>query len=179
MEAYNRNMPKNYLDRDAFLKWSSEKDHLHNWLSDLRSEYQNYLANTEEHANWVDFLSSEGADGLMVHTRQYPGELTNWLYAAEYLKDRSLSWGYKLYSSEERSAGGQEPEVFLRHYLKPPVKNMLTKPVDQIFGNITIELKLKNYHTEALKFQVLHYNDQNYQPPLDIEELYRSVFDQD
>lgn len=175
-EAFNRPLPENYIEREAYLEWVEEGNTLDEFLNQLQREYNNFTAEIQEHDNWIDFLESSGANGIMIHAQNYPGKLYKWHYVAEYFKERVLSWGYKLYSSEERSQGGIRPFVFRRHYLKPPVKNMLTQPVDQIFGNVTIELVSKAGAVDKLKFQILHYSDRSYMEPKNIEELYHSVF---
>lgn len=176
-EPFNRPIPEDFINREAYLEWMEKDGALDEFLSHLKVEYNNFTAVVQEHDNWIDFLVSKGANGIMIHAEKYPGKLSNWHYLAEYLKERVLSWGYKLYSSEERSQGGIRPFVFRRHYLKPPVKNMLSQPVDQIFGNVTIELVSRGDTVEKLKFQILHYSDRSYLEPRDIEELYHSVFD--
>ena len=179
VEPFAKTLDDNFIDRHAYLKWLEDEKALSELLANLKRQYNNYLAEAEEHSLWVDFLESKGANGIMIHSKKYPGDLSKWHFVGEYLKERVLSWGYRLYSSEVRSQGGIRPVVFLRHYLKPPVRNMLTQPIDQIFGNITIELASRDNEAEQLKFQVLHYSDRNYREPRDIEELYRSVFEKD
>ncbi|GEM_PF-3445982 len=178
-QAYKSELEDDIVNRDDFLKWSDKKGILADFLKDLRTEYGKYLTESEEHEEWVDFLRSQGADGFMVHTQKYPGTLSKWIYLAEYLKDQTMSWGYKLYSSEEGSDGGDAPVTYLRYYFKPPIKNKLSKPIDQIFGNITIELKMSDGNSESLKYQALHYSDRNYQPPRNIGLLYESIFEQE
>nr|MBS0037979.1 hypothetical protein [Saprospiraceae bacterium] len=179
MEPYNKKLPENYIDREEFISWSTESEELTGLLSSLKTEYHNYKAEHENHGQWVDFLDSSGANGIMMHPAKYPDEIKNWHFVAEFLKDRVLSWGYKLYSSNKRFKADLSGTTHFRHYLKPPVKNVLSPPVDQLFGNVTIELTERNADIETLKIQIQHYSDRNYQPPRDIEDLYYSIFDKD
>lgn len=178
-ESYNKKLPENHISREEFINWSTKSEELTGLLSSLKAEYHNYRAAHENHKKWVDFLDSSGANGIMIHPSKYPGEIENWHFVAEFLKDIVLSWGYKLYSSNKRFTADSSGTTHFRHYLKPPVKNVLSPPVDQLFGNVTIELTERNADIETLKIQIQHYNDRNYQPPQDIEDLYYSIFDKD
>lgn len=165
-------------ERKAYESWVDEGE-LSSLMDALKSEYGFYLTPGEEHAEWVDFLNVDGANGILIHTQKISHPVSNWLFVAEFMKDRALSWGYKLYSSSKMNADTENTPPLFRHYLKPPIKNMLETPIDQIFGNVTIELAETGTVKETLKIQIQHYSDRNYQEARNIEDLYYSLFNRD
>lgn len=175
-ESYHKKMEGDYIEREAFVYWMEGENELSELVEKLKSEYEKFQSDALQHSQWVDFLKSDGVNGIMIHLNEYPGTISNWLYPAEFFKDIGLSWGYKLYSSEERKRKKEKKGLYFRHYLKPPVRNMLEKPIEQLFGNITVELKLRQSGPQSLKLQVQHYNDRNYKEPRDIQEFYYSIF---
>jgi len=177
-EPFNKKIQNDFIVRKKYLEWL-EKDELPKFLNQLKLQYGLYRTDGQEHEPWVDFLEIPGANGIMIHSLKYPSSLDNWYFVWEYLKDRVLSWGYKLYSSNERFTGSTKGVSFYRHYLKPPVRNLLDPPVDQIFGNVTIELQARDQEIQNLKIQIQHYQDHNYQSPRKIEDLYYSIFNED
>jgi hypothetical protein len=60
-----------------------------------------------------------------------------------------------------------------RYYLKPSHKLMTQLPAKQLYGNITIELKLKNDLPHRLLLKANYYSDHNYQEP----ESYNSMLE--
>lgn len=166
-------------ERKAYDKWVEEGIELDDLMSALKKEYGFYLTPGEDHAEWVDFLIIDGANGILIHTQKVSLPISNWLFVAEFMKDRALSWGYKLYSSSKMNVETKNSPALFRHYLKPPIKNMLKTPIDQIFGNVTIELADTGTVNETLKIQIQHYSDRSYKAARNIEDLYYSLFNQD
>jgi hypothetical protein len=166
-------------ERLAFEQWIENGSELKRLMSALKREYGFYLSPGEEYAGWVDFLNTDGANGILIHTQKADLVVSNWLFVAEFMKDRVLSWGYKLYSSSKLNADVNRKTTLFRHYLKPPLKNILEPPVDQIFGNVSIELSAPDSKKETLKIQIQHYNDRSYKEARNIEDLYYSLFNQD
>lgn len=166
-------------EQKAFEYWVDDGNELEGLMKALKKEYGYYLTPGEEHAEWVDFLEVDGANGILIHTTETEMPISNWLFVAEFMKDKVLSWGYKLYSSSKVIPDSTQSNELFRHYLKPPIKNMLTPPIDQIFGNVMVELSNTGTKKETLKIQIQYYNDRSYQEARNIEDLYYSLFDLD
>lgn len=63
-----------------------------------------------------------------------------------------------------------------RYYLKPSHKLMTSLPADQLYGNITVELKLKNDLPYRFLLKSNYYSDQNYKDPRSYKSLLNYLF---
>jgi hypothetical protein len=83
--------------------------------------------------------------------------------------------GYRMVNRDVmRKEQGKEVQTILKAYLKPPMSFDI--PIDQLFGNVLLELfKLNNYY-QHLKITVSGYSDRKYQQPEPYEAFVSEVF---
>jgi len=119
--------------------------------------------------------TSEHAKGFSIYP-EYQGELIPLSYFMEYIKDRLLQESYRLVHADRMTEGKNNYiEVIERYYLKPRLPD--TNPIDQMYGNIHLELLKQDKNETRLKFLVTVYSDRNYTIPRDFSDLMSLLFD--
>jgi len=158
-------------------KWKAtlSKRRLIDWLN---GEYVNHLVNPEHVDKAIDFLDVRSSKGFVIHfyKTQYPIRDVNHFF--DFLKEAVLTMGYSKYTSDTRTYNRPNwVETVHRHYLKPSFKygRKEGKKVNQRFGNITIEVLLRNDKVHNLKFSATSYSDHKYQEADDFDELMQEV----
>ena len=82
---------------------------------------------------------------------------------------------YRLVQADRKIAEKNDlVEEKQRYYLKPPIS--MKEPIDQRFGNITLELVLINHTPSYLKIVAATYQDHLYQAALNYEDLVDHLF---
>ncbi|MEL6866735.1 MAG: hypothetical protein AAFP19_20095 [Bacteroidota bacterium] len=153
-------------EQAGFVRWKKTlaKKRLLDWLN---GEYVRFLINPKEIDEAIDFLQTPSSKGFVIHFNKtrYPQQEV--IYFFDYLKERVLDIPYRTYLSDLRTYNRPKwVETVQRHYLKPPSQLRqypAPKQMDQRYGNITIELLLRNDKVHQLKFQATSYRDHLYQ----------------
>ncbi|PPK88009.1 hypothetical protein CLV84_0972 [Neolewinella xylanilytica] len=120
----------------------------------------------------VDFLDTPSSKGFVIHfseTQYTKPEITHFFH---YLKERVLELNYRTQISDRRVYSRPDwVETQERHYLKPRTRTQrLAGPVErggleQKFGNITVELELRNDVPWNLRLRATTYQDALYGEP--------------
>lgn len=124
----------------------------------------------EESSLRVDFYNLPGAKGFSVYglSATDPG---NYRFLMDLFKERMVEMDYRLYSSiVEQKTEADRPPVVERHYLKPAARNT-DKPMEQLYGNVLIELEIPDGHVKQLKLLATHYTGFDYKPVRGFDEL--------
>lgn len=107
----------------------------------------------------IQFLDNRTSRGFLIDFALIPYSFRNAIALMEILKENCRDHGYVLYMSD---AYEQEHQV-VRHYLKPSYKHMTSMPMDQLFGNVTMELRYVHPETpHQLKVTATNYPGPNY-----------------
>lgn len=100
----------------------------------------------------------------------------------DFLKDQVKKLKYVPYTSDVRTYDREKHvERIERHYLKPSWRILNTKEVNdsgkmnQLYGNITIELVYHDDVPQFLKFVSQHYSDSKFSDPKPFSELIRLI----
>lgn len=143
------------------------------WLCDQFAIYQLEPERIDES---LDFLYTPSTKGLVIHfykTNYHRQEITHFL---DYLKERVLTLNYKTQLSDYRTYNkGHWVETMERHYLKPRPQFDEAGKMNQQFGNILIELEIRDEQAYQLRLRATTYQDYNYLPPADFKELMQVV----
>lgn len=111
----------------------------------------------------IDFLNTPSSKGFVIHfhdTNYSRREVTHFFH---YLKERVQSLGYRVQISDRRIFPRSTwVETQERHYLKPRNKYVKGEPIDQKFGNITIELESRDDVVRNLRLRATSYRDALY-----------------
>jgi len=144
----------------------------------LKNEYFTYLTSSKNIDRSIDFLNSTSKKGFVVHfsNMQYRMEEITFLF--DYLKEKVKELPYRIYVSDTRIYPKNDfVETVHRHYLKPSLKlKVAGQKTGQAFGNITIELLLKNDQIVNLKFSATMYRDHQFKEAGDFNDLMKELF---
>ncbi len=153
---------------DKWLSGESRKE----WHERLRCAFNMHRASLDSQDDFIDFLEFRATTGFVMHLQNEEIPAIEASFIMDLLKDLTKKSGYRLSVSDRRKKGNVVVE---KHYLKPPIHRGGGEPINQLYGNITIELTVKNYNPCSLKFIATHYQDRSYLPPLDISELLEEI----
>ena len=143
------------------------------WLGD---QYAIYRVAPNDVDEALDFLNTPSAQGFVVHFNQTQYSRREATHFFDYLKERVKSFDYRTQISDTRTYNRNDwVETLEKHYLKPRYANRLDGQWDQQFGNILIELEIRNDRVFNLRFRATHYSDRKFLPPQDFKELMQGI----
>lgn len=140
----------------------------------LRDLYKNFLNGepAPESALQIDMHVSPGANGFSVK-KLMPVGSEQFRFIMDLLREKIETLQYRLYSSTfEENSRGDKLIRFERHYLKPGLSTK-QPPMEQLYGNILIELEMTNGEADYLKLLATHYTGFDYKPAGNFDELVR------
>lgn len=162
-------------EQEAYNRWlqSLIKRRLVDWLADQYAIYRVLPKDTDEA---LDFLDTPSSKGFAVHfhkTNYTRREITHFF---DYLKEQIRTLNYKVQLSDTRTYNRSKwVETVERHYLKPRPYFEKGKKMNQRFGNVTIELVLRNDQVHQLKLQATTYQDHMYDEAEEFRDLMQAV----
>lgn len=163
------------LEKAAFSDWKGSLEHrrLVDWLSD---QYAIWQAFPQQLDPAIDFLNTPSSKGFAVHLHKtrYSRQEATWLL--DFLKEQVLLLHYKVQVSDTRTWTQKSGvETVERHYLKPRMALPDGDKCNQRYGNVTVELSLRNDLPRLLKFQTTSYRDHLYTEALHFRDLMHAV----
>lgn len=142
---------------------------LTDWLSD---QYAIYRVLPDDVDEALDFLNTPSSKGFVIHFYKTRYSLRDIVHLLDYLKEQVLTLNYKAQISDLRIFNRENwVETVQRHYLKPRPNVERQEKMNQQYGNITIELTLRNDQPYNLKLQATGYSDRLYQETEDFKDL--------
>ena len=162
-------------EKQTFAAWKGSLEHrrLVDWLLD---QYAIWLEFPQRLDPAVDFLNTASSKGFVVylHKTSYSRQEATWLM--DFLKEQVLLLHYKVQVSDTRTWTQKSGvETVERHYLKPRMSLPEGDKCNQRYGNVTVELSLRNDLPRLLKFQSTTYKDQLYTEALNFRDLMHAV----
>lgn len=123
---------------------------------------------------------------MMTYTSDYANGFTlypdssvddNYLaFLMEYLKEKLVDISYRpVHLVRKMDEKNEVIEILEKYYLKPPLSSQI--PIDQMYGNVEIEVLIHNQEEKRLKFLVSVYSDRKYTKPLEIDNLIHFLFE--
>jgi hypothetical protein len=162
-------------EREQYEKWQGSlvKRRLMDWLD---NQYAIYRVTPHDIDEGMDFLNTPSSKGFVIHfykTNYNRQEIT---YFFDFLKDQMKALNYKVQISDTRTYSRKDwVETVERHYLKPRPQFEEGKKIDQRFGNVTIELVLRNDQVYRLKLQATSYQDHLYEEAEEFRDLMQAI----
>lgn len=163
----NRSRGKDY---EEFID-SDKKERI---LDFIRHQFRLFETD-EEDLNMIRILKTNSSNGFIL---RYPEQfdVRSFRFLFDYFKDKVTELEYYLYTSDERAYERKNHiETIERHYLKPSLRRFREakpgEPIDQIFGNILIELYFIDDNPAYIKLLANNYNDHKYQKARNFDEL--------
>lgn len=166
-------------DKVDFGFWleSEEKQQV---VSFIAEQYEKSLA-SEENVSLFRVLQSGSSGGFILRYLEASSAL-HFQHLFDYLKDQVRAQRYIIYTSDVRTYDKPNGvERIERHYLKPSWRVLNRKEVNdtgkmnQLYGNITIELHKLNDQPQFLKFLCQYYSDSKFSTPMPFKELMAHV----
>ena len=149
---------------------------LRNFLDWLNHEYGEYLVQ-RSYSKTLTFLNSPPSFGFMIHFSEMGYSKRDAVFIAHFLKERIELLPYKVQLSDRRiySKNVSTVETTERHYLKPKKTIIPGEKIDQYYGNITIELQIRNDLPHQLSLRATSYPDRIYKSSLPFEQLMEKI----
>lgn len=145
-------------------------------LSWLNEQYIIFRLEPDNIDETVDFLDTPSSKGIVVHFSKTQYSIRDVTHFFDYLKEQVLRLNYRTQISDVRSYERSHwVETVQRHYLKPRPKQNTAGQFIQQFGNIMIELTLRNDQVFNLKFRATTYRDHKFADADEFPKLMQSV----
>ncbi len=159
----------------AYQKWKESLDHRRSidWLNDQYAIWQ-VLPNDIDEA--ILFLNTPSSKGFAVHFQKSNFDHKNAAHLFDFLKEKVLTLNYRPQVSDTRTWSSENTvQTMDRYYLKPRTSKTTEGKINQLFGNITIELLHRDNTPFNLKFRATAYNDRLYEPAYDFQLLMNGI----
>ncbi len=143
------------------------------WLSDQYAIHRVAPADVD---TTLDFLNTPSSKGFVIHFHDTQYSRREATHFFDYLKDRVKTFNYRRQLSDTRTYARENwVETLEKHYLKPRHDYQEGELLDQQFGNILIELEIRDNKVHNLRFRATYYRDRNFHPPRDFKDLMQGV----
>jgi hypothetical protein len=148
--------------------------------SDLKSEVLKKYHFKKAGLNEVEDLivmDNPNAAGMALELDSWDNKEPEFLM--EYINHKVLGLGYKLQNSNRRVYDkADKVKEIERYYLKPLVSSQdFEPPINQRFGNITVELEIIDNKPKQLRWSASYYHSRDYQKHYPFEELIENVLE--
>lgn len=138
--------------------------------------YIDTLTNQNNNSD-ISFSMQNTFSGFRITPNASIKEKLDFLHLQKYIAQTTKALGYIVQMSEIRTREiNGEIQTIYNIYMKPSHRFKVEMPVDQRFGNIQIELSIKQDSIEYLRAKTMVYQDRNYKDPLDFGEWVAEVF---
>lgn len=142
---------------------------LSDWLGNQFALYQSLPNDTDEA---IDFLNTPSMKGFVIHFAQTQYSKRDAVHFLDFLKEKVKILNYRIQLSDVRTYSRPKwVESVQKHYLKPRNVFEEGKKIDQLYGNISIDLVLRNDQPYHLKLSATSYTDHLYQEAKTFGEL--------
>lgn len=176
------NQDKNAPASGALKRSEAFKEAFENWKATgkpdtlLNSLLKNFLSGEppQDSSVQIDMHISPGANGLSI-TGLKSLENDQYRFLMDLFRERLVNLKYRPYSSTfEEKPRGDRLIRYERHYLKPGVFSE-QPPMEQLYGNMLLELELSNGEVDYLKMLATYYTGYDYKPAGNFDELVRVI----
>ncbi len=125
----------------------------------------------------LTFLKLRSSSGFIIDLEKEKTNLRDAQRFMDFLREKVLALNYKRQNSNYRlySKNGKTEKIE-RFYMKPRLNIVESGQVDQLYGNVIIELTIREEVPLSLKFQVNGYSDRNYTDSRTFGALMEKVF---
>lgn len=163
----------------AYERWNSSFVHqrLLDWLGGQYRAFRQERTTLDDSIDFLDIPSSQGFI-LHFHRTNYTREEATFLF--DYLKERVKTLNYRTQISDVRTYNRKHwVETVEKHYLKPRLDLVAEEKMNQQFGNIMIELEIRNDVVQNLRLRATHYQDFNFTPVQEFSGLMQVLLERD
>jgi len=123
------------------------------------------------------YVKNDGIEGIAIDLDDTDSSSLEWQVYIQSLLVKLKALHYvKQYAAVETSKKNTDTLTEYKHYYKPSFRLNKSLPADQLYGNVSIELKYLNNKLYRLLFKVNTYSDRSYQAPKEFLELLKHLF---
>jgi hypothetical protein len=155
----------------AYERWKSSYI-LQRLLDGLEEQYAAFCEQKKTLDDSIDFLNIPSSQGFILHFHRtnYTREEATFLF--DYFKERVKTLNYRTQISDTRTYNRKHwVETVEKHYLKPRLDIIEGEKMNQQFGNVMIELEIRNDAVHNLRLRATHYHDYNFTTVQDFKGL--------
>lgn len=169
------------IDFDSFpvsdyLEWKGESTHAL-MKQRLRQAFFNYRSSDDPMDDAFEFYNSPMSKGfILFHRPTYKLNTWDYRFMQHHISDLLKEEKYVLNLADVRSRSkGNGVEKIFKYYLKPSVRLRQAPKAQQIYGNVSIEVILRDDFPYMFRFLANSYSDQNFFPPQPFSELIEKI----
>ncbi|MEM6697747.1 MAG: hypothetical protein AAF599_05085 [Bacteroidota bacterium] len=162
-------------EKEDYQHWKNTivRRRLSDWLSHQYALYKTLHNETDE---GIDFLNTPSMKGFVIHFHQTQYSKRDAVHFLDFLKERVAKLNYRIQLSDVRTYSKPKwVESIQKHYLKPRTTFEEGIKIDQQYGNISIDLLLRDDRPHHLRFSATSYSDHLYEEAKDFGELVMAV----
>lgn len=162
-------------EKEDYEHWKNTlvRRRLTDWLNDQYAVYQLLPDDIDEA---LDFLNTPSSKGFVIHFSKTRYSLRDVTHFLDYLKEKVGQLGYRSQISDTRTYHRAHwVETVQRHYLKPRSTFEADKKMNQAYGNIMIEMELRNELVHNLRFRATAYQDRLFHQAYEFKALMQAV----
>ncbi len=168
----HQTLDRSKKEQSRFETWLSNKSH-HEILDKIYHAYHLKLTDIKDEIPIVLFRSAY-ANGFAIRNNE---QILNksFPFLQEYFKKKIIDLGYRQAGSDKKVSAVESFVLTVeKYYLKPPLQ--VKAPIDQLYGNIALELHYLNDTPNYLKLTASIYSDRAYKPHQDFDDLVEKIF---
>jgi hypothetical protein len=161
-----------YDDTDCDGLLSANSNVINDLNDKVVDQVRRYLTNQEDVTSQFALIKQNGIMGIAYH----PNSDISLDVCRGYLfqlKNRHTSVGYVQKLALHQVKGDTE---VLSYYLKPSMRLQNSVPAEQLYGNVTLEIKLVRGVIKHVKAAATYYSDANYKQVRQWQEWYSVIF---
>lgn len=162
-------------EREDYLQWREGliRRRLIDWLRDQYAIFQVLPDDIDEA---LDFLNTPSSKGFVVHFYKTNYSRREVIHFFDYLKEQVLALNYRTQISDSRTYNKPDwVETTERHYLKPRPNFEAGKKSKQAFGNVMIEVEIRDDKVRNLRFRATVYKDHQFEEAEDFKDLMQAL----
>ena len=142
----------------------------------LAAQHAMFQSNPDSIDRAVTFLRTPSSKGFAIHFSLTEYTRQDAIHFLDFLQEKVLTLNYRPQMSDTRTWSQNDwVQTVERHYLKPRQSWADGEKIEQQYGNITIELSLRNDRPHDLTFRATHYSDRLYADADDFHGLMQVV----
>jgi len=176
-KLFKKHEPNTVLSHKTLKRSEKQQANFKDWLASIDSQSLLEEIHKAYHLKRTDIDSdipillfrSVYANGFAIKNNERIGD-QDFHYLLDYFKDKLLKIGYRQAGSDSKITAKEGFVLTVdKFYMKPPLQ--VEPPIDQLYGNIAIELHLMDDKPNYLKLMASIYSDRMYKEHEDFDEL--------
>ncbi len=149
---------------------------MQNWgfqmIDDVAISYIDFLSSNKGTQKF-NFIKQNGINGFALELTKCAPTVHEWRNFQFYCKQKLLKANYIAHIQEVSS----KSDIGIlytnyKYYLKPSIKLMTEIPSTQLFGNISLDLIIRNEQPFRFLLKANYYSDRNYQKEQSFQEIF-------